>query len=117
MRIFILSCFLLFSASFAQAATPIQNSGKVTMIDLGAKSCIPCKMMAPILEKLEAEYKGRADVVFIDVWKDQSAGEKYGIRAIPTQIFYNKEGHEVSRHEGFLGEKEIRSTLETLLNE
>ena len=41
--------------------------GMVTMIDLGAKKCIPCKMMAPILEKMEKVYKGKAAVVFIDV--------------------------------------------------
>jgi len=38
--------------------------GTVTLIDLGAKKCIPCKMMAPILEKMEKVYKGKAAVVF-----------------------------------------------------
>lgn len=74
-------------------------------------------MMAPILEKLEAEYRGKADVVFIDVWQNPDEGKKYGIRAIPTQIFYNRTGEEVTRHEGFLDEKSIRDTLEKLLAE
>jgi thioredoxin 1 len=89
----------------------------VTMIDLGAKSCIPCKMMAPILEKLELEYRGKADVVFIDVRENTAAGKKYGVRSIPTQIFYNKKGKEVWRHVGFLDEKSIRDYLEKLLVE
>lgn len=89
----------------------------VTMIDLGAKSCVPCKMMAPILEKLSGEYQGRADIVFIDVREKPDEGRKYGIRAIPTQIFYNKSGQEVGRHEGFLDEKSIKSSLDKLLTE
>ena len=77
------------------------------MVDLGAKKCIPCKMMAPILEKLEKEYAGRAAVVFFDVWEDPEPAKRFGIRAIPTQIFFDKDGKEVYRHEGFLGEEEI----------
>jgi len=106
---------LLFSGTAFAASLP--RAGTVTMIDLGAKSCIPCKMMAPILEKLEAEYRGKADVVFIDVWQNPDEGKKYGIQAIPTQIFYNKKGEEVGRHQGFLDEKSIRDTLEKLLAE
>ena len=90
--------------------------GKVTMVDIGAKECIPCKMMAPIMEELEKEYHetGKAGIVFIDVWKHKDQGRKFGIRSIPTQIFYDKEGKEVYRHEGFLEKKEIVSRLEKL---
>lgn len=87
------------------------------MVDLGAKSCIPCKMMAPILEKLGAEYKDKADIVFLDVREFPEEGKKYNIRAIPTQIFYNKKGEEVGRHEGFLDEKSIRGVIDKLLAE
>ncbi|MDL2210262.1 thioredoxin family protein [Desulfovibrio sp. OttesenSCG-928-O18] len=118
LNVLLLVLVLLLGATSAHAETPqYPVKGTVTMIDLGAKSCIPCKMMAPILEKLEKEYKGRADVVFIDVWKDPDAGKQYGIRAIPTQIFFNKNGEEVGRHEGFLDEQNIRSALEKLLAE
>ena len=44
--------------------------GRVTMIDLGADYCVPCKMMAPILEKLKKDYAGALNVEFIDVWKN-----------------------------------------------
>ena len=86
----------------------------VTMIDLGAKKCIPCKMMAPILAKLEKEYAGRAAVVFLDVWEDPAPAKRFGIRAIPTQIFFDKEKKEVYRHEGFLSEEAIIKQLETM---
>ena len=89
----------------AAAESPVK--GMVTLVDLGAKKCIPCKMMAPILAKLEKEYAGRAAVVFFDVWEDPEPAKRFGIRAIPTQIFFDKDGKETYRHEGFLGEKEI----------
>ena len=77
------------------------------LLDLGAGKCIPCKMMEPILEELKVEYSGKFDVEFIDVWKDRSAGSKYGIRVIPTQIFFNADGKELYRHEGFYSKEEI----------
>jgi thioredoxin 1 len=68
-------------------------------------------MMAPILEELKQEYEGRADIIFIDVWKDPSQAQKYKIRAIPTQIFYDAEGNEVFRHTGFMDKKRIVDML------
>jgi thioredoxin 1 len=88
--------------------------GMVTMIDLGAKKCIPCKMMAPILEKMEKKYEGRAAIVFIDVWEHREQASRFGIRAIPTQIFYDADGKEKSRHMGFMSEDDIVKTMDQL---
>jgi len=88
--------------------------GMVTMIDLGAKKCIPCKMMAPIMEKIDKVYDGKAAIVFIDVWENREQAERFGIRTIPTQIFFNPEGEEVYRHVGFMGEKDIIAQLEKM---
>lgn len=88
--------------------------GMVTMVDLGAKKCIPCKMMAPIIEELETEYKDRAAILFIDVWVNPDAGKKFGIRTIPTQIFYNAEGKESFRHEGFFNKADIVAELQKM---
>jgi thioredoxin 1 len=85
--------------------------GMVTMVDLGAKSCIPCKMMAPILAELQQEYEGRAAIIFIDVWENPAAGGHFGIRVIPTQIFYDPQGREVFRHEGFMDKRAIVTVL------
>lgn len=84
------------------------------LVDLGADKCIPCKKMAPILKELRAEYAGRATVDFVDVWKNPSAGRMYGIRVIPTQIFYDREGNEVWRHEGFLSKEAIIAKFKEL---
>jgi thioredoxin 1 len=64
-------------------------------------------MMAPILEELKREYQGRAVVEVIDLRDDAGAARDYGIRVIPTQIFYDAAGEEVWRHEGFLGKDAI----------
>jgi len=88
--------------------------GMITMIDLGAKKCIPCKMMAPIMEKIKIVYKGKAVIAFIDVWEHREPVTRFGIRAIPTQIFFDKNGQEVYRHEGFLAEKNIVVILEKM---
>jgi len=82
---------------------------------LGAKTCIPCKMMAPILEELNEEYRGRAAVIFIDVWENKSQGKRFGVLSIPTQIFYDKHGTEVYRHTGFLSKEKIKKRLDMLL--
>lgn len=77
------------------------------LLDLGADKCIPCKQMAPLLEELKKEYAGKLEVVFIDVWKDGKTGQAYGIRSIPTQIFYDADGKELSRHVGFFSKADI----------
>ena len=84
------------------------------LIDLGADKCIPCKKMAPILEEAEKLYKGRAEIVFIDVWKNREEGAKYGIRTIPTQIFFDASGTEVLRHEGFFPMEEIQKQFKAM---
>lgn len=99
--------FVFSTAAFAGKNDNIPAKGMVTMIDLGAKSCIPCKMMAPIMEKMEKKYAGKAVIHFYDVWKDREPAVRFGIRAIPTQIFFNSEGREVYRHEGFMSEADI----------
>ncbi len=83
------------------------TKGLPRIIDLGADKCIPCIMMAPILEELKKEYAGRLEVEFIDVWRNPNAGKKYGIRGIPTQIFYDGSGKELGRHMGFISKEQI----------
>lgn len=77
------------------------------LVDLGADKCIPCKQMAPILEDMKTAYAGQLEVEFIDVWKNPDAGGSYGIRIIPTQIFYDAQGQELFRHEGFYGKEDM----------
>ena len=89
------------------AANPATPVALPRLVDLGADKCIPCKMMAPILEDLKTTYAGQLQVDFIDVWKNPDAGGQYGIRVIPTQIFFDAEGKELFRHEGFYAKEDI----------
>ncbi|MCX5821646.1 MAG: thioredoxin family protein [Deltaproteobacteria bacterium] len=109
-----MSLFTLPAALLAATPPDVPVKGMVTMVDLGAKKCIPCKMMAPILEKLEKVYAGRAAIVFLDVWEDPKPAHRFGIGGIPTQIFFDKEGREVFRHAGFLSEEEIVRRLKDM---
>ncbi len=102
------------SSAHADQAPSIPVPGAVTMVDLGAKSCIPCKMMEPILEELEKEYEGRAAIIFIDVYENYDAVSQFGIKAIPTQIFYDDQGREHMRHVGFMDKESIVAVLEKL---
>ncbi len=99
---------------FSEEFEKMPVKGTITMIDLGAKKCIPCKMMAPILEKMEKNYKGKAAIIFIDVWKNRDQAGRFGIRAIPTQIFFDQQGKEVYRHVGFMSEKAIVNQLKKM---
>ncbi|EGB16467.1 Thioredoxin domain-containing protein [Pseudodesulfovibrio mercurii] len=93
---------------------PMPIAGLVTMVDIGAHSCIPCKMMTPIIEELSKEYDGRAAIAFIDVWKHRDEASRYGITAIPTQIFYDAQGKERYRHVGYLDKASIVAKLTEL---
>lgn len=110
-RSLLFSTFVLmlsFSAAYAAPEQiPVPNT--VTMLDLGAKSCVPCKMMAPVLEKVGKYYEGKASILFVDVWENPNMKSEYGIQAIPTQIFYDKKGNERERHTGFLDEASIKT--------
>ena len=104
----------LLDTADAQDFKALPVKGMVTMIDLGAKKCVPCKMMAPILAKMEKQFEGKAAIVFIDVWEHNEQARRFGIRAIPTQIFYNETGKEVYRHVGFMGEAAIINQLKKM---
>jgi len=102
---------LLSSAAQAAEISEIPAKGMVTMVDLGAKKCVPCKMMAPIMEKVEKAYQGKALIHFFDVWEDREPATRFGIRGIPTQIFFDKDAKEVYRHVGFMSEEDIVNQL------
>jgi thioredoxin 1 len=86
---------------------PMRRAAIPRLVDLGSDKCIPCKMMAPILEDLKQTCAGKLEVQFIDVWKSPATGKKYGINVIPTQIFYDAAGKELFRHEGFIAKEDI----------
>ena len=101
----------------ALAASPASKPEppSVTFIEIGSVNCIPCRMMQPVMKKAEEKYPGQVKVVFYDVWTPQGApyGQQYRIRAIPTQVFLDKNGKEYFRHEGFFDFESLDKVLKT----
>ena len=113
MRRFATTVLLLLVLGAAATATAADQPAPLPkLIDLGADKCVPCKKMAPILVEMRADYAGLVDVAFIDVWKDPDAGRPYNLRLIPTQVFLDRAGKEVFRHEGFFAREDIEKIFQ-----
>ncbi len=100
-------------AATATAVNQALSSGKPTLIDFGLRTCPVCKKMAPYLESLSTEYRGRANILFIDVRSDQATAQKFRVQMLPTQIFINPQGKEVQRHTGFMDKEGIIKGLKS----
>jgi len=87
---------------------------KVTFIELGSVKCIPCQQMQSVMKAIETKYGKEVKVDFHDVWTDAGKpfGVKYGIEAIPTQVFLDETGKEYYRHVGFFPEEELVKILQ-----
>jgi len=90
------------------------SSGRPTVVDFGAGQCIPCKRMKPILDSLAREFRGRANVIFVDIKDERNMAGRYHIQLIPTQVFFDAKGKEVKRHMGFMDKPEIISVFKEL---
>ena len=86
---------------------------KVTFVELGSVGCIPCDKMQPIMKEIAEEYKGQVKVIFHDVRTPEGEPYKkeFNIRAIPTQVFLDKEGNEYYRHLGFFAKDKLVEVL------
>lgn len=72
--------------------TALSKFGLPIIVDYGADSCIPCKRMAPVLEKANKEYKGKAFIKFVNVWDYPDATKNVPVSLIPTQVIFDKNG-------------------------
>ena len=105
-------CLTSVSEASKKPAKP-KPAVKVTFIELGSVKCMPCRMMKPIIEEIKKEYKDQVKVVIYDVWTQEGRpyGEKYRVRAIPTQVFLDAKGEEYFRHVGFFPKEELVKVL------
>jgi thioredoxin 1 len=98
-------------------ATPLNEAlanGKPTVAEFGAATCIPCKAMKPILEEIVAEYGDKLNLSFTDVRIHTGVAAKYKISLMPTQIFFDSAGQEVTRHVGYWPKEDVLAHLEEL---
>ena len=73
--------------------------GKLMMVDFWAEWCGPCRMLAPMVDKLAAQYEGKVIVGKVNVDEEQELAIRYGVMSIPTVIFF-KDGKEIDRKVG-----------------
>jgi len=97
------------SAAARGSSSSAKEAVKVTFIELGSVSCIPCQMMQPIMREVETTFPHDVDVVFHDVWteKGKPYATQYKISVIPTQVFLDAKGKEFYRHQGFFPRDEL----------
>jgi thioredoxin 1 len=87
----------------------IRSHALPVILDFGSDSCVPCQLMAPVLEKVHAEMQGKALIYYVDVWKYPKAVEGFPVRVIPTQVFYTADGRP------YVPSEEIRTSIEFTL--
>jgi len=99
-----------------ESTTPLprQTQGLPRLLDLGSKGCTACTMLDPVLDELRTNYAGRLQVDFIDVWEHEEVASDYGIEIIPVQIFFDADGQELYRHQGFISAKDVAGKFEEL---
>lgn len=85
----------------------------VTFIEIGSVNCIPCRMMQPVMQQVERKYGPQVKIIFYDVWTPAGRpyAQKYGIQAIPTQVFLDRNGKEYYRHIGYFPFEELEQVL------
>jgi len=89
----------------------VPAKGMVTIVGICSEHCVPCRMMEPVLKKVEDEYKGKFALVCLDKDKNKDIAGKFKARVTPTLIFFDKDGKETHRHEGVMDKNEIVATL------
>jgi len=83
------------------ANNPPPEGALPRLVDLGTTNCQPCKMMIPVMEELRQKYRGKLQVDFINLSIDNAAAQRYNVRVIPLQIFFDASGKELFRHAGY----------------
>jgi thioredoxin 1 len=115
-----LAALFLHQSGYSQPYSPVRIPREIAkiplpkLLDFGANKCIPCKKMAPILQELTEEYKGRVVIKVIEVYQEQALTRANGIRLIPTQIFFDAKNQEVHRHVGFMDKEQIKKIFEKM---
>jgi thioredoxin 1 len=99
------------SSDTSESGSDSDATAKVTFVELGSNSCVPCREMQPVMRGIERAFGDQVEVIFYDVGEDDTPAREYGISMIPTQVFLDADGDEFHRHVGFYPQEEIEALL------
>ena len=88
----------------------VLQSDQPVLVDFYSDSCIPCKMLAPVLSQIESENSDRLKVVKVNVNFDIELAERFDVQAAPTLVYFKK-GEEQARHRGAVRKDEIEAMI------
>ena len=90
------------------------KTGLPVILKLGSDKCRPCIAMNPIIKELAAEQDGKAVFLALDVYQNRDLANKYGVRLIPTVVFFDKHGKPRAKKEGFMNKMQLLKAIDEL---
>ena len=93
----------------------VEKSSIPVLVDFWADWCMPCKMIAPIVDELAEEYDGRIAFTKVDVDSEQNIAIKFGIRSIPTLLVF-KDGNPIDQIVGAVPKAALKQRLDDVIS-
>lgn len=100
--------------SETEFSSKVEQSGRPVLVDFSAEWCPPCKMLAPVVERLSLEFSDQLDVYGVDIDQNQQLSQRFNISGVPTIIFF-KDGKEVKKLVGFRDYDTLKREVESVL--
>lgn len=98
----------------ATFAAEVDRHSGVVLVDFGASWCPPCRMMEPVIERLAAEYAGRAKVLTLDVDANPESSARFDVRSLPTFLIF-QDGEVAERIVGAVPRGRLSEAIDRLL--